>query len=133
MFVLLSSFALANVQEFKLQTTLSTLGIESGVQISDTVTVDYIMKGVESDYDVAAHSMLIFLAAAKIAPDSDVIVLKGRYNQEGLIEPDEFWTFVSVIEEDVIEEFDTSSGLGGFFFLLILAGLGYWVYKKIKK
>jgi hypothetical protein len=116
----------SEVQEFQIHTILSTFNLaESSVTVDEEmVMVDYVMKDrVKTTEDIMAQVQMIFTTQAKIAPETSLSVIKGRYTAEtdpviylvvptdvtllflsGALEPSEFWTFVSFNDPEVVKD-----------------------------
>ena len=71
-------------QELQLEATLGVLGISQSIAIIEgpDVTVDYVMPQVRTEADVMVQVQSIFIAAAKVAPESQMTVVKGRYSAD---------------------------------------------------
>lgn len=147
----------SDVKEFQMQAVLSAMNLqESAVVINkDEVIVDYIMKDrVRNKDDISTQLQMIFIAAAKVAPETTITVVKGRYVadydpviyvvvptkatlffMEGIIDPDEFWSFVSFNDPDIIKEINQLEPLqisAGWWYLLgfiLSAGFIIWWQK----
>lgn len=120
-------------RESILYATLVAMGFESSTAIvtDNEVVVDYVIKPLQSDLDLVLQLQSIFIAAAKVAPDTVLTVIKGRYRADyppmlvvavpndvtqeliaEAIEPASFWQMVAINDETLMNATETQERRG---------------------